>query len=200
MFIVESPFKYTFHFSKQGSVKKQPVWVPQPTKMMTFMKLPHPGNKSQWIMGLSVATTCSNSTSWAVYLRIHTAVFFFFFQVQTSQPKSKWETRFLTANSLFRTSSLLLHRAKQLSCMMKVSLANVSGSHLKREFTILSISLFFSWNIPLTDWSTELYTLGQRSNKKKEVVLQVAPRLESNWEESALLTVPKFMLELHYAA
>lgn len=157
------------------------------------------GNKSQWIMGLSVAITCSNSTSWAMYLRIHT----YFFSSANLTAKVQMRNKIPYSEFPFRTSSLLLHRAKQLSCMMKVSLANVSGGHLKREFTILAFITIFSWNISLIqvdEWSTELCTLGQRSSKKKEVILQVAPRLENNWEEFALLIVPKLVLELHYAA
>lgn len=60
------------------------------------------------------------------------------------------------------------------------------------------MSLFFFFLIRSTDsrleCSTELCTLRQRSNKKKEVVLQVAPRLGNNWEESVLETVPKLVL------
>lgn len=72
----------------------------------------------------------------------------------------------------------------------------------KKNFLSLPISLFFFLKHSTDskiERSTELCTLGQRS-KKKEVVLQVAPRLESNWEESALLTVPNLVPELHYAA
>lgn len=130
-----------------------------------YKTFPQRGNKSQWIMGLSVAITCSNSTSWAMYLRIHT----YFFSSANLTAKVQMRNKIPYSEFPFRTSSLLLHRAKQLSCMMKVSLANVSGGHLKREFTILAFITIFSWNISLiqVDWVIH-WALYPRAKEQQE--------------------------------
>lgn len=142
MFIVESPFKYPFHFPTSGQLK---------SSLSKYHSQPKDGFYETSTAREQIATN-NGFCLWQqlVLTALHdqwvlefTPPYFFFSSSANLTAKVQVRNKIPYSEFPFRTSSLLLHRAKQLSCMMKVSLANVSGSHLKREFTILAISLFF---------------------------------------------------------
>jgi len=116
-----SPFKYILHFlNRQGLIVKsslhdQCIREPSSNDFFFFLTFPQWMNKSQWIIRLSVAITCSNSTSWAKYPgRIHILYIFFFLSADlTAEVQMRKENRTPVSEFPFRTCSLLLQTVKQ---------------------------------------------------------------------------------------